>query len=404
MLFSYKAIDREGSMIRGSYEAADKTQVIGYLKAQHMTPVEISNGRASSLSAMLPKRKTKAKDLSMFCEQFCALLRAGVTIVDALRLLLGQTKDRGLQDAIQATIVGVNEGESLAIAMARSPKVFDETLVSLVRAGEASGSLDASLERMGEQYKKDAEIAAAIKKAMSYPIIVLIIALIVVIFMLVYIVPSFMSMFEEVGMEMPGITLAVVAASDWLIENYMIAIVVVVAVIVAFVAFSRSQIGKKCTSYLALKIPGVNNFVIKSSASKIARTLSTLLTAGMTVVEALTILESTLPNFYYQEAIKTIKEDVLTGQPMSKKFVENEKLFPPMLSHMIAVGEDTGDITAMLLRTADYYDLEVETATQTMMSMLQPMIIVLLTGIVGVVLAAVLAPMVSMYTQLGDAL
>jgi type IV pilus assembly protein PilC len=404
MLFSYQAIDKNGTSVRGTYEASERAQVVAYLKSQHMTPVSINNGRSTSISSMLPKKKTKAKDLSMFCEQFCSLLRAGVTIVDALRLLLEQTKDKALHEAIQTTIVGVNEGESLAVAMSKSSGVFDDTLVSLIRAGEASGSLDSSLERMGEQYKKDAEIAAAIKKAMMYPIIVLIIALIVVIFMLVYIVPSFMSMFEEVGMEMPGITLAVVAASDWLMKNYLIAIVVVVLVVAGIVAFTKSKTGKKCTSWLALKIPGINNFVIKSSASKIARTLSTLLTAGMTVIEALAILETTLPNYYYQEAIRKVREEVLMGQPMSRKFIENDKLFPSMLSHMIAVGEDTGDITSMLMRTADYYDLEVETATETMMSLMQPMIIVFLTGIVGVVLAAVLAPMVSMYTQLGDSL
>jgi len=257
---------------------------------------------------------------------------------------------------------------------------------------------------MGEQFKKDAEIHAAIKKAMSYPIIVLIVAVIVVVFMLVWIVPSFMEMFTDIGIEMPGITLAVVALSDWLQANYLLLIAIIIAIVGLIVLFVKSPTGQKFVSKMALIIPGVNMFVIKSSASKIARTLSTLLTAGMTVVEALTILESTLGNYYYKQKIREIREDVLIGQPMSRKFIENEDLFPAMLSHMIAVGEDTGDITAMLIRTADYYDLEVETATQTMMSMMQPMIILFLTGIVAVILAAVLSPMLALYTQLGDAL
>ena len=404
MLFSYKAIDKDGNMVNGAYEALDKAQALAFIKAQHMTPISVSPGRSTNIMDMLPKRKTKAKDMSMFCEQFCALLRAGVTIVDSLGLLLEQTKDDLLKQSIQTTITSVNEGESLAKSMRKSPKCFTETLCSLVGAGEASGSLDVSLERMAEQYKKDAEIAAAVKKAMMYPIIVLVVAFAVIVFMLLWIVPAFMDIFSQVGIDMPKITVMVVAMSDWLMANYILFFLILIAAIVAIVLFCKSPTGKKMLSKLALVIPGVKNFTIKTNASKIARTLGTLLTAGMTVIEALAILESTLPNYYYKLAIREIREDVITGQQMSKKFMEKSNLFPSMLSHMIAVGEDTGDITSMLNRTADYYDLEVETATQTLMSMMQPAILMLLVGVVGVILAAVLSPMMALYTQLGDAL
>jgi type IV pilus assembly protein PilC len=404
MLFTYKAIDKDGITQRGTKEAADKAQVVAWLKAQRMTPISVDNGSEIGLNKLLPKKKTKAKDLSMFCEQFCALLRAGVTIVDSLTLLLEQTKDKMLREAIQTAISTINEGETLSTAMGKSPRVFNSTLVSLVKAGEESGSLDTSLERMSEQFKKDAEMEAAIKKAMSYPIIVLIVALIVVVIMFIYVVPRFTSMFDEVGIEMPGITLAVMAASDWMIANIHIVIIALIAIIALVMYFVGSKTGKKVLSKLALKLPGINNFTVKTNAAKIARTLSTLLTAGMTIVEALSILENTLTNYYYKKALQEIREDVLTGQPMSKKFLEKSDLFPSMLSHMISVGEDTGDIPSMLIRTAEYYDLEVETATETLMSMISPMIMVLLTGVVGVLIAAVFAPMLAMYQQLGDSL
>lgn len=404
MLFSYKAVDSTGSVVSGSYNANERSQVISYLKAQGMTPVQIGTGVNTDLASYVPKKKPQAKDLSMFCEQFSALLKAGVTILDALKLLIDQTKNKMLAEAIQTTVVSVNEGEALGNAMARTPQVFDRTMTSLVQAGEASGSLESSLDRLGSQYKKDAEIAATIKKAMVYPIIVLVVALAVVIFMLVYIVPKFMEIFESVGINMPKITLIVVAASNWLIDNWLLALLIVIAVIVAIVLFAKSDTGKRCISWLTLQLPGVKDFTIKSSASKIARTLSTLLTAGMTVLEALSILENTLSNYYYKDAMKLIYKQVAEGQQMSKQFLANPTLFPPMLSHMIAVGEDTGDITSMLSRTADYYDLEVETATETMMSLMQPAIILLLSGIVCVVLAAVLMPMVTLYTELGTAL
>jgi type IV pilus assembly protein PilC len=404
MMFSYSAINRDGVKENGTYDAGDRAQVVAYLKSRGMTPISVNKSADVGLNKLLPKKKTQAKDLSMFCEQFCALLRAGVTIVDALTLLLEQTKDKALREAIQTTISTVNEGESLGAAMGKSPKVFNSTLVSLVKAGEESGSLDTSLERMSEQYKKDAEMAAAIKKALSYPIIVLVVALIVVVVMFIYVVPSFTSMFAEVGIEMPKITLMVMAASDWMIQNIHIVIIAVIAIVAAVIYFVGSKTGKKVLSKLALKLPGISNFTVKTNAAKIARTLSTLLTAGMTIVEALSILESTLTNHCYKEALREIREDVLTGQPMSRKFLAKPELFPSMLAHMISVGEDTGDIPSMLIRTAEYYDLEVETATETLMSMMSPMIMVLLTGVVGVLIAAVFAPMLAMYSQLGDSI
>lgn len=404
MVFSYKAVDSSGSVVSGTYNAAEKSQVVSYLKAQGMTPVSIGSGVNTDLSAYMPQKKPAAKDLSMFCEQFSALLKAGVTILDGLKLLIEQTKNKTLKEAIQTAVTAVNEGESLGNAMARSPLVFDQTMTSLVKAGEASGSLEASLDRLGSQYKKDAEIAATIKKAMVYPIIVLVVALVVVVFMLMFIVPKFMEIFESVDITMPKITLIVVGAADWLMANWFTALLITGGVIAAIVAFVKSKTGKKCLSWVALQLPGVKEFTIKSAASKIARTLSTLLTAGMTVLEALTILENTLPNFYYKESVKIIYKKVSEGQQMSKQFLDDPKLYPSMLSHMIAVGEDTGDITSMLSRTADYYDLEVETATETMMSLMQPMIILLLSGIVCVVLAAVLMPMVTLYSELGTAL
>ena len=404
MVFSYKAVDSTGTVVSGTYNAAEKTQVLSYLKAQGMTPISIGSGVNTDLSAYIPQKKPAAKDLSMFCEQFSALLKAGVTILDGLKLLIEQTKNKTLKEAIQTAVTAVNEGESLGNAMAKTPLVFDQTMTSLVKAGEASGSLEASLDRLGSQYKKDAEISATIKKAMVYPIIVLVVALVVVVFMLLFIVPKFMEIFESVDITMPKITLIVVGMADWLMANWFTALLVAGGVIGAFIAFFKSKTGKKCLSWVAIQLPGVKDFTIKSAASKIARTLSTLLTAGMTVLEALVILENTLPNYYYKESIKVIYKKVSEGQQMSKQFLEDTKLYPSMLSHMIAVGEDTGDITSMLSRTADYYDLEVETATETMMSLMQPMIILLLSGIVCVVLAAVLMPMVTLYSELGTAL
>lgn len=406
MVFTYKAVDKDGRIKTGVHEAGDKAQVVSFLKGNHLTPVSVEVGKTSSIMSKFSmlQPKPKVDDMSMFCEQFCSLLRAGITVIEALKMLSEQTKNVNLKQGILNTITGINEGESLGTAMARSPKAFDGTLVSLVRAGEASGSLDTSLERMSVQYKKDAHIKAAIKKAISYPIIVMIVAVIVVIFMLVYVVPNFMAMFDDIGIEMPKITLMVVAMSNWVQQFWYIVLGIIALIITAIIIFKRSAAGHRFFSQAVLMIPGVKDFVIKSNASKIARTLSTLLAAGMSVLEALEILKSTMTNYFYQEALEKVKQDVLAGRQISSKMREFPKLFPSMLVHMIAVGEDTGDTTAMLTRTADYYDLEVETATETMMTALQPMIILLLAGIVGVLIAAVMAPMVTLYSELGTSI
>ena len=405
MVFSYKAVDANGKHVSGTYDAAEKSQVVAYLRSNQMTPVSVTEGSLSTMGGEINiSTKPKAKDKSMFCEQFCSLMRAGVTVVDALKMLYEQTKNGILKKGIQTTITHINGGEGLGLSMAYSPKAFDETLVSLVTAGEASGSLDVSLERMATQYKKDAETRATVKKAMMYPIIVLVVAVAVVIFMLVAIVPRFMDMFDALEIEMPKLTLAVVAASKWVKSHVILLIGILVGLTVAIILFKRSLIGKKTFSWLALHLPGINNFTIKSTASRIARTMSTLMAAGMPLPEVLAIITDTMKNYYYKEAMLQVRDAVMEGRSLSSKFAENDKLFPSMLTHMIGVGEDTGDMSAMLTRTAEYYELEVETATQAMMSMLQPAIIILMAGIVGVLVAAVFGPMVKMYQGLGDSL
>ena len=406
MQYSYQAIDEKGQMHKGMHEATDKNSVIQYLRANHWTPVSVELGKSAQLSNTFGflERKPKVDDMSMFCEQFCSLLRAGITVLETLQMLGEQTANATLQKGIMQAITGINEGESLAVAMMRSPKAFDETLVSLVRAGEASGSLDTSLERMAVQYKKDAHIKASIKKAVSYPIIVLVVAVIVVIFMLLVVVPNFMDMFDDIGIEMPKITLMVVAASEWIQQYWYIVLIAAVAFVTGFILFKKSAVGHKTFSWLALHVPGVNQFVIKSNAARIARTLSTLLAAGMSIIEAVEILKNTMSNYYYEQCMEAVKQDILTGRQMSAKMKERLDLFPNMLVHMISVGEDTGDTTSMLVRTADYYDLEVDGAVGAMMDMLSPMIMMLLAGIVGVLIAAVLMPMVTLYSELGDAL
>ena len=398
--FSYIAIDKMGKEKKGSVEADDKEKALVLIKGQGLTPVSVT--AQSFLTKDIKISVTKGatvRDKSLFCRQFVSILRAGVTIIDALGMLSEQTENKGFSQAIKEVQISIQKGETLANSMRKHPEYFPSMLVNLVEAGEASGSIDTSFERMAIQFEKDAKIQGMMKKAMIYPIVVCVVAVLVVIVMLAFVVPSFMEMFADLDMEMPKLTLMVMAASDFVKNNIIIIAVVLAAAVFGIKYFSKTPQGKKVFGLLAIKIPALSNFTTKTASSRLARTLSTMLYSGVSLVEALEITARTMTNVYFEDAVLEAKEEVLKGIPLSEP-IKNSGLFPPMVVHMIKIGEDTGDMEAMLEKMADYYDEEVELATQSLLAALEPMIIVFLAVIVGVLVGSVVAPMLTLYTGL----
>jgi type IV pilus assembly protein PilC len=269
----------------------------------------------------------------------------------------------------------------------------------MVAAGEASGSLDIALERMAAQFEKSAKTKALVKKAMIYPIVVCIVAIAVVVVMLVVVIPNYTKMFADLGTDLPAITKAVQAASDFLIQKWFIIVPVVIAVVVGLKTFAKTDTGKHLFHKLKLKIPAIKNLEVKSASSMMARTLSTLMAAGVPLVEAVGIVGGTMENVYFKEALDTCKNEIIIGQPLSRP-LEECGLFPPMVYHMTRIGEESGNTEEMLNKLADYYDEEVEMAVQSLMAAMEPMIIIVLAGIVGVLVGACMAPMLTMYQAL----
>lgn len=400
--WGYVAIDKSGKEIKGSKEAENEEQVKRELKAQGLIVLEVTEQNALTKDISFDfGGKPTPRDMAVFCRQFASITRAGVTIIETMSMLAEQTENKKMQKALFAVKADVEKGETFADSLAKHPKVFPELLVQMARAGEASGSLEISMERMAIQFERTAKTQALIKKALIYPIVVSVVAVGVVIVMLVFVVPRFMDMFQELGTGLPGITLAVIAMSDFIKNYWFIIFPVIIAIVIAIKAYSKTPSGKHVFGKLALKIPAVANLVTKTASAQMARTLSTLLTAGVPLVEAVDIVADTMTNIWFKEALKEAVQQIIIGVPLSKP-IQSSKLFPPMVYHMIGIGEEAGSTEEMLNKLADYYEEEVEMAVQSLMAAMEPLTIVLLAGVVGILIAAVLAPMVNMYSALDN--
>ena len=400
--WGYVAIDKSGKEIKGSKDADNKELVLRDLKNQGLIVLEITeqNMLTKDISFDFGSKPTP-RDMAVFCRQFASITRAGVTIIETLNMLADSTENKKMQKAIYAVRADVEKGESFADSMAQHPAVFPELLVQMARAGEASGSLDTAMERMAIQFEKSAKTQALVKKAMIYPIVVACVAVAVVIVMLVFVIPRYMDMFEQLDAELPGITLAVIALSNFIKNNWFIIVPVVIAIVFAIKTYAKTNSGKHVFGKLQLKIPAIKNLVVKSACSQMSRTLSTLLTAGVPLIEAVDIVADTMTNIWFKEALKAALEQIMIGVPLSQP-LQTCGLFPPMVFHMIRIGEEAGSTEEMLNKLADYYEEEVEMAVQSLMAAMEPMIIIVLAGIVGILIAAVMAPMVNMYAALDN--
>ena len=398
--YNYTAVDKLGKNKKGAVEAEDQAKALEAVKALGLMPLTITEQNALNKDLNLSfGAAIKVKELSLFCRQFTSILRAGVPLNDALGMMSEQTENKGFAKAIKEVQRDIQKGETLAVAMRKHPKYFTKMMINLVEAGEASGSLDISLDRMGIQLEKDDKLKSVIKKAMIYPIIVLSVSVIVVIFMLAVVVPKFVDMFADMDIEMPKLTLAVMAASDFVKNNIILVLAIVIGSVIGFMLFKKTPRGKYILDSLILKVPALKSFIVKTSASRFARTLTTLLSAGLPMIQALEITANTMTNDVIKESLMHAKEEVMKGVPLSEP-IKRSKLMPAMVVHMVKIGEETGDMNALMVKMADYYDDETEQTTQQLIAFLEPMIILFLAGIVGVLVGSVVMPMLSLYTGL----
>ena len=402
--FSYKAVDASGKDVKGAVEAESRDEAARKIKEQGFTPVSTAKQGALDKDvnvSFLGKKKIPARDMSVFCRQFASILKAGVSVINALEMLSEQTENKKLQEAIKRTQDSVEKGETLSDSMKQNEE-FPSILVDMVKAGEASGSLENSLTRMAIQFEKDAKLKGVVKKAMMYPIVLLCVMVGVIIVMLTFVIPSFMTMFEDLDSELPVTTKAILAMSNSLKHYWFIYILVIVGIVVGLQLYKRTDAGRHNLDKLKLKIPVFGLLQTKSACASFARTMSTLLQAGMPMIDALEISASTMKNVLFYDGLEKVKNGVSLGLPLSNQ-LKSTGLFPPMVVHMVGIGEETGNVEEMLTNSAVYYEEEVEVQTQTLTSLMEPIIIVLMALVVVMLILAIYQPMIQLYNTLGNA-
>lgn len=402
-MFSYVAVDSKGKQKKGSFESNDEAHVREYLKNEGLIAVEIRPQSAMDKEISFNiGGGVKPRDLSVFCRQMNSILVAGVPVIEALTMLADQTENKSLASAIRRVQVAVQKGDTLADAMRDEPKIFPNIAAQMVEAGEASGSLEIAFERLAVQFEKDAKLKGLIKQAMIYPIVIIVVAVGVIAIMMMVVIPNFTSMFDDLGTELPAITKSVVAVSDFMVARWYILLGGIVGVVFAIKFFLKTDFGSHMWAKCCLVLPLVNNLTIKSASAKLARTLSTLLASGLPLLDAVEITAKTMSNLLVKEILLDARTEVAKGVPLSQP-LEVSGVFPPMVYQMTKIGEETGNTEAMLEKVADYFDEEVEAATKALTAVMEPLIIVILAVVVGTVVMAIMAPMMSMYSAIESA-
>ena len=398
--FSYVAVDQTGRETKGSMDAENRERAAEQIRKSGLVPLSIKEqGVLNKEIDFSLGRKVKPRDLSVFCRQFVSITQAGVPMKEALQMLAEQTENKWLKRAIFDVLTNVEKGNTLADSMMAYQDIFPGIMVSMVRAGESSGNLEMAFSRMAVHFEKQAKLKATIRKATIYPIILICAAIGVVAVMLLFVIPIFIDMFADLDVEMPALTMAVMNTSEWTASHWYVILIVIVAVVAAYHAFYRTNDGRRIIDEIKMHMPLFGKLTVKSACAEFARTMSTLLAAGLSTVNCLDIVSGIIKNIHYVNALQKAKEEIMKGIPLSEP-LQSSGIFPPMVYHMTGIGEETGNIEDMLSKLADYYDEEVEITTQSILAAMEPLIIVFMAIIVGTLVIAVILPIGAMYEGL----
>ena len=394
--FNYTAIDRNGKRVRSSLDASSIETAKSSLRGAGYTILDIKEQTTLNRDIEIPfLGKPKAKDMAVFCRQFVSILRAGVSVASVLSMLGQQTGNKKLRAAIREMQADVEKGESLATSMRRHPKIFPAILVNMVAAGESSGNLEESFRQMELYFERSKRTKSKVTSAMIYPCVLIVVMIVVLIVMMTKIIPNFLKTFEDMDAELPKITLGVMAVCEWFKSWWWVPLLVLAALIVGGVLFHRTDKGKHFFGWLARKTPVVGNLTVKTACATFCRTMEVLIGSGLTLTDSMDLAASNMGNIYYLEAIRDARGMVAEGTPLRESLVRTG-IFPPMVSNLVGVGEETGDLQSMMGKVADYYDEEVEEATKKLLNLMEPAIIIFMAVFVVIIVLAIYLPMINM--------
>ncbi|OAB42962.1 type II secretion system F family protein [Paenibacillus glacialis] len=398
--FEYQVRTGTGKQIKGKLTAQDKSIAMEELRKRGLTVFSLIERKSSILSKdIYIGNPVKMIHFIIYCRQFATLIRAGVTLVDATRILAEQTESKPLMKALQGVYSSLLKGIAFSQAVQEHSKIFPALFVSMIRAGEESGDLEGTLERLAIFFEKQHNTREKVKSALMYPLTVGLLAIAAVVYLLWAIVPQFVTMFESMDAELPAITKLVLSLSKSIQGQWYFWVLGVIALLLSYQLYKRTDKGAYALDYLKLKMPVFGKLNQKSSIAQFARTFSSLYASSVPVLQSLAIVEDVAGNKVVGNTIRKAADSLRQGKPLSDP-LKRAWVFPPLVTQMIAIGEETGSLDQMLAKVADFYEMDVENTVDRLKSLLEPLLIVFLAGVVGIIVAAIMLPMFSLYGNL----
>ncbi len=399
--YVFEARDGRGRVFKGELEAGSENEARVKLRAQKLMPMRLSQSEQKvSVAKKIGGKSVPPKELQIFTRQLSTLLSSGIPILQSLEVLSQSNRSAGMSIAMKAMINDINQGRRFGEAMAEHPLVFDRFYVNMVKAGEESGNIDAILNRLAVYIEKAVKIKSQVKGALVYPIAILIVAFVVVAGLLVFVIPKFESVFASSGQELPGLTKMVVAMSKIFMSYWWAIIGGIGGGVFLLINYYRTDEGKKTIDAILIDLPFIGDLIQKSATARFTRTLATLLSSGVSIMEALEIASKVTGNHVIENALLRAREAISEGKSLTVP-LSKEKYIPQMVTQMIGVGEQTGNIDQMLNKVADFYEDEVDVAVGALTSVMEPILMVVLGGIVAVMVIAMYLPIFNMAGSVG---
>ncbi|RLL47864.1 type II secretion system F family protein [Oceanobacillus piezotolerans] len=401
-VYKYAGRTRKGTMKKGTIESVSRSQAIMTLREKGISPREVTETKATIFNKDLAigTNSVKSEDFVIYCRQFATLVRAGISIVEATNILAAQTESKGLKKALFQVESDIKEGHSFSDSAEKHPKVFPPLFINMIRAGELTGNIDSTLDRIASYLEKQNNMKKKVQSTMAYPLVLSVVIIAVVIFLMVTIVPQLTSTFEGMGSELPAVTQLVVSMSDFIQELWWVGLIGLAIILVIFLFFYKNNNQFNYYTHIVLfKTPVFGKLLQKSAIARMTRTLASLFASSVPILQALAIVEKVVGNPVVGKVILEARDSLEQGRPLSEP-LEKSWIFPPLVSSMTAIGEQTGQLDFMLSKIADFYEEDVDRTVDTLKSLIEPIMILLLAGVVGFVVIAIMVPMFSVYTQM----
>jgi type IV pilus assembly protein PilC len=397
-LYTYRALDKQGEIIQDKLEGSGEMAVAHELRQQGLLVIDVKEQSVANKDILAPFKGIKLADLVVFSRQLATMINAGLPIVRSLYVLSEQTENPKLKDVVVAMRKDVEAGSALSEALEKHPEVFSRLYVEMVKAGEIGGILDGVLLRVADQLERDQDLRRKVRSAMTYPVVVLAFAILAASFMLIFIVPVFATMFQDLGGTLPLPTRICMLISNILTSFWGVLVYAGMALaVVMFLRWKKTEKGRKVWGRAVLRIPAkIGDVVRKVALARFARTLATLSAAGVPILQSIEITATSSGNWVMEKALLKSRDAIREGIPLYKP-LETEPVFPPMVTRMIAVGEETGDIDGMLTKIAEFYESEVDAAVKALTSIIEPIMVVVVGGIVGAIVISMYLPMFEIY-------